>query len=342
MTKRMLIFDFRPSEKTFFDSNQFEDYEIHFVEGKLNANTVKSISIEDRKTVEIISVFINSRIDKEVLESFSNLKLIAARSSGVNHINIEECIKHNIAVVNVLNYGAVTVVQFTFGIILLLVRKIVPAIFDIKKLENHPNNYVGHDLNTLTLGVIGTGVIGSRVCRAADFLGMNILAYDIKPRQEVAEQYNVKYVDFEYLIQNSDIITLHLPYTDDNYHMFSTHEFDKMKDTAYLINTSRGELVNTYALYNAIISNKIQGCALDVGECEAFSFDTEHFLQNIPETTPNCLGRALVMQKMMELPNVIITPHIAYSTIEAMRNILETTMESINAFYNNQKLNRVV
>ncbi len=342
MVKKMLVFDFKESEKTFFENNKFADYEISFFEGFLNEKTLKNVSFDDKENTEIISLFITSRINEEVLEAFPNLRLIATRSTGCNHINLEECLEHDIAVTNVSDYGAKTVVQYTAGLLIALVRKIIPAVFDMKKLQIKPEEYIGRDLNTLTLGVIGTGVIGAHVCRAAHFAGMKILAHDISHKKEIEEKYNVKYVDFNTLIKNSDVITLHIPYNDDNYHMISTREFDKMKDSAYLINTSRGELINTYALYKALINKKIQGCALDVGECEDFSFDMDNFLQKIPDTTHNCLGRAIVIQKMIELPNVIVTPHIAYSTREAIQDILATTMASISAFFNGEKINRVV
>jgi len=270
------------------------------------------------------------------------LKIIASRSTSCNHINLEECLEHDVAVVNVTKYGAVTVVQYTFGLIIALVRKIIPALFDMKKLENNSQNYVGRDLDKLTLGVVGTGRIGTKICNLADFMGMKILAHDIKVKPELSEKFNVGYVDLGTLLKNSDVITLHLPYNDDNYHMFSHREFALMKEDAYLINTSRGELVNTYALYKALKEGKLQGCALDVSECEDLSFDMDNFIQKIPETTHNCLGRALVIQKMIELPNVIVTPHIAHSTVEAIQDILETTIANIKAFYEGQKLNRVV
>lgn len=342
MAKRMLVFDFKQSEQSFFDSHEFNDYDMSFFEGSLNEKTLKSVSLQDKENTEIISLFFTSHVNREVLEAFKKLKIIATRSSGFNHINLEECLEHNVAVTNVKEYGAMTVCQYTFGLIITLVRKIIPALFDMKQMKNNSENYIGRDLNALTLGIIGTGAIGSRVCSFANFIGMKLLAYDIHPNKELVDKYNVQYVDFDTLLQNSDVITLHLPFNDENYHMISSREFEKMKDTAYLVNTSRGELVNTYALYLALTNKKILGCALDVGECEDLTFDMENILPKIPENTHNCLGRALIVQKMVELPNVIITPHIAYSTTEAISDILETTMNSIKAFYEQKKLNRVI
>lgn len=342
MGKRMLFFDLKDCERAFFETHETEDLEINFFEGFLNEQTLKNVSIDDKKNTEIISIFLNSHINKEVIEAFPNLKIIATRSTGCNQINLEECLEHGIAVTNVVDYGAITVAEFTWGLIIALVRKIFPAVYDMKKFENHPGNYLGNDLNALTLGVIGTGVIGLSVCKMANLFGMKILAHDIKPQKDLEEKYNLKYVDFETIVHDADIITLHLPYNDETYHMFSHREFEKMKETAYFINTSRGELVNTYALYNALRTGKIQGCALDVGECEDLSFDMEHFLPKIPLTTHNCLGRALIIQKMIEMSNVIVTPHIGYSTKEGIQSILATTMNNIKTFYEGGKSNRVV
>jgi len=342
MSKRMLVFDFRSGEKEFFDTKDFLDFTITFFEGSLNEKMLKKISFEDKKNTEIISVFLSSNIDKKILDEFENLKIIATRSTGFNHINLEECKLHSVAVTNVTKYGAKTVAQYVFGLIIALVRKIIPAFLDMKKLQNHPQNYVGNDLDALTLGVIGTGEIGSNLCKIADFVGMKILAYDLVKDDELVQKHNVEYVDLKTLLKDSDIVSIHLPYNDGTYHIISTEELELMKPSAYLINTSRGELIDTNSLYQALTNNVINGCALDVGECEDFSFDMDHFWQKIPQTTRNCLARALVLQKTIELPSVIITPHIAYSTKEAVKTIVETTAKSIKDFYEGKRTNRIV
>lgn len=342
MARKMLVFDFKPSERKFFEDNIFEDFNISFFEEKLTEKILKKIPSDELENTEIISLFIYSKIHSEILDAFKNLNIIATRSTGFNHINIEECLRRNVAVVNVSDYGTRTVVQYTIGVMIALVRKLLPAIWDMRNFENHSDDYIGNNLNALTLGVVGTGAIGTNICRFASFEEMKILAYDIHPKAELKEKYNVEYVDLEKLIVESDVITLHLPYSEDNYHMFSAKEFDKMKKTAYFINTSRGEIVDTYALYNSVKDKKIQGCALDVGECEDLSFGMEDFMDKIPGATQNCLGRAFVLQKMMELPNVIITPHISYGTEEAIQCILETTMKNITEFYKGNRQNRIV
>jgi len=342
MKKKMLVFDFKSSEKPFFETNKFDDYEVLFIEQSLNEHTLQEIPSDDVENAEIVSVFITSNVNKEVLDKFKNLKLVSTRSTGYNHIDIEECKNRNIAVLNVAKYGETTVAQYTFGLLIAIVRRIVPAVLDMKKLENKSQSYVGRDLNAMTVGVLGTGSIGASFCRLAHSADMKILAYDFRPNAELAEKYSIEYVDKETLLKNSDIVSVHVPYNEANHHFISTKELDMMKKGSYLLNTARGELVDTNALYQALLDKKLEGAALDVGECESFNFDMEHLMEKIEGTSADCLARALVTQKLIELPNVIVTPHIAYNTKEAVETILENTFKNIDDFYQGISTNRVV
>lgn len=338
--KKMLVFDYRKSEKSYFQK-MGNDFEFVFLEYPLNELTIKSIP-DQAKDAEILSVFITSEVNKAIINEFKNLKLIATRSTGYNHIDLETCRERNIAVANVSSYGETTVAQYTFGLIIALLRKIVPAFFDMKKMQNHSQEYVGRDLNDLTIGIIGTGAIGAKVCKLANAFDMKILAYDFKPNNELAAKYDIEYVDLDRLLNKSDIVSLHVPYKGSGDYLIGEKEINKMKQGAYLINTSRGELIDTKALYQALINKKLTGCALDVGECESFSFNTDNMLEKISNTSANCLARTLLTQKLIELDNVIVTPHIAYNTEEAIKTILETTFNNIRAFYSGQELNRIV
>lgn len=340
--KKMLVFDYKDSEKSFFKELKLDNFEIKLFSESLNEYTLKNISCEDKENAEILSTFITSQVTKNVINEFKNIKLIATRSTGYNHIDLDECKNRNIAVANVSRYGETTVAQYTFGLMLALIRKIVPAVMDMRRLENKANEYVGRDLNALTIGVLGTGAIGTKICELSHAFEMNILAYDFKPNEELAKKYNVNYVDKDTLLKESDIVSVHVPYRPENHHFISKKEIDKMKDGAYLVNTSRGELVDTNAVYQAMLDKKFAGVALDVGECESITFASEPILEKIPEISANCLGRALITQKLIELPNVIVTPHIAYNTEEAIETILKTTIANIKAFYNGEKLNRIV
>ena len=340
--KKVLIFDYKKSEKEFIENHPLDNMEIELFEEKLNEQTVKTLSKELKDKVEIISVFISSNLTKSVINEFKNLKIIATRSTGFNHIDLKECEEKQIAVVNVSKYGETTVAQYAFGLLITLIRQIVPAVLDMRHGKNKSDTYVGHDLNSLTVGVLGTGAIGAAFCKLVHGADMKILAYDFYPNEEYTKKYGVKYVDKEYLLQNADVVSLHVPYNKENHHFISENELNMMKKGAFLINTARGELVDTTALHNALVNEQIKGAALDVGECESFTFDMENLVEKMPSADKNCISRALVTKRLMELPNVLITPHIAYNTQEAVNKILQLTYNNILDFYNGGKTNRIV
>lgn len=342
MTLNMLVFEYREVEKEFFKKNKFENFNISFYEESLTPDNVNDIPEEIRDNTHVISVFINSNIDVKVIKSFRNLRIISTRSTGYDHINISECKNKNIAVVNVADYGAKAVAQYTFGLIIALVRKIFIAAMYIKNLQSNSIDFNGRDLSKLTLGVVGTGAIGAAVCRIAKNFGMSLLAYDIAQKRELEDELGLQYTDFDELVKNSDIITVHAPYNGHNYHMFSDCKFKMMKDGAYFINTSRGELVDLKALYNYVNNGKLQGVALDVLVCESISFACDRLAEKLDIPTLECAGEVKYSRKLAKFNNVIITPHIAYDTLDSVNFILETTMRSITNVIYGEKSSRIV
>lgn len=330
MAIKMLFFDYRKSEENFFKKNNLEHFDITFFKESLDIHTLKNLSEQQKQETTVISVFVNSRVTQEVLKEFPNLMIITTRSTGFNHININTCRELNIRVINVQNYGATAVTQYTFGLILSLVRNIYPAYESLmRNKQENEEIFIGRDLNNLTLGIIGTGAIGSGLCKIAHAFDMQILANDIIERESLETKYGVKYVSREELYQNSNIITLNLPYREEHKYMISEKEFNLMQKDCWLINVSRGELIDTKALYNAIMNKKITGCALDVIECESLSFNSDDFISKIDDFNSDCLQKTILIQKLIEQPNVIITPHIAYLTRDAVDYILKTTFDSI-------------
>lgn len=335
---KMLIFDYRDSEREYFKNHDTSDFEITFYEGSLDEDTILKES-EKNETV-IISVFINSKITEKVLSQFKNLLIISTRSTGYDHIDIESCRKRNVSVLNVSDYGRGSVAQFTIGIILSMVRNIIPAVNDVKNRDVSHKKYEGLDISKLTLGVIGTGSIGSAVCELADVFGMEILAYDFKINKDIKEF--VEYVPFNDILRKSDIITIHIPYMKEVHHMFSTKEFEKMKNNSYLINTSRGELIDTKALYEAVKSKKLKGVALDVTECEQLNSNIGDFDKALKTSDCSCFESGIITQKLMSYDNVIITPHIAYHTRESVNTILDTMFNNIKSHFKGEHTNQVV
>lgn len=334
---KMLIFDFRDSEKDFFTKNDYQDFDITFIQEPLNE--LSQLTEQQYQETDVISVFISSTLSEEVLKKFKNLRVIATRSTGYNHIDVKYCTQHNIAVFNVEEYGQTSVAQFTFALLLALVRNLFPANMDIQRgFVNHAN-YEGRNLNKMTIGIIGCGSIGSMVAKIAHSFNMKVLVCSYVKRSDVS--VFADYVSMEELLTQSDIVTLHLPYKTENYHMIGKNEFGIMKEGAYFINTARGELIDVVALYENLISGKLKGAALDVLECEYLALSPENLVEDIREDNTNCVASALITQKLLGMQNVIITPHIAYNTEESVETLLETTFNNIRDYYKGVRNNQV-
>lgn len=333
----MLFFDFREQEKPFFDRKKINDFDITFYKNNLTEKT--ELTEDEYNETEVISVFVCSQITEALINKFKNLRIITTRSTGYNHIDIQACTDRNIAVVNVEAYARSAVTQYTLGVILGLVRNIAPAMKDFQLDNIDYNKYTGYDLSELSLGVVGTGAIGAELCEIANKFGMHIFAYDIKPNKKIKDI--VDYVSLEKLYKHSNVISLHIPYSNDNYHMLGEKEFEMMMDGVYIINTSRGELIDNAELYKAVKSSKVRGAALDVLECENLNMYPDDFMYLLKESSCDCLGSAIINQKLIAEPNIIITPHIAYNTYQAVNNILETTFNSIKACLKGKCENRV-
>ena len=334
---KMIVFDYRDSEKDFFNKNEFPDFDITFIKEPLNE--MSNLTKEQYDETDIISVFISSNVCSEVIDKFKNLRVITTRSTGYNHIDVKYCSQNNIAVYNVDEYGQTSVAQFTFTLILALVRNLFPAYLDIQRNYLNHANYEGRNLNQLTIGIIGCGAIGGAVAKIANFFDMKILVYSYTKNLEISSF--VEYVTLDELLENSDIVTLHIPYTNENYHLIGAKEFEKMKDGVYFINTARGELIDIVELYENLLNGKIKGAALDVLECEYLALLPDNIVDGIKSHNSNCVANALITQKLLGMPNVIITPHIAYNTKESVDILLEKTFNNIKDFHKGYKNNKI-
>lgn len=336
MTKAV-FFDVEDYEKDFLQKNCNGKYDYYLLPNPLN--DISKLD-DDIKDADIISCFTTSRVSGDILKNFSNLKLIALRSVGFNHIDLDYCKEHNISVVNTPNYGNKSVAEFAFGLMLDVCRKITKACIDFRNMNINPLETIGIELGGKTVGIIGLGAIGAEFARISYGFDMNILGYDINQRDELIDKYEVEYTDFDTLLANSDFISLHSPLTKDNFHMFSEDSFKKMKPSSILINTARGELIDTQALYNALINKEISGAGLDVLESEETISDTD-YLSDISMLNSEKLKDTILNTRLFQMENVIITPHIAYNTKEAINRILSTTIENINAFLSGKIKNKV-
>ena len=302
--------------------------EVIFVEGPLRADQV----LPEAAEAEIISIFVNSRIDEQALAVFPKLKLIATRSTGFDHVDLEACRKRGIAVVNVPSYGEHTVAEYTFALILSLSRKICVAYERVREKGSFSSEGLrGFDLAEKTLGVVGTGRIGKNVIRAARGFGMRVAAYDVYADETYAAELGISYLPLPELLGMSDIVTLHVPYTQSTHHLINADTLRAMKKGAYLINTSRGAVVDTEELVRALKEGRLGGAALDVLE-EENAYEDEAAFLIAGDADAEELRTVLANHVLIDMPNVIITPHVAYNTWEGVRRILETTSQNISKF----------
>lgn len=314
----------------------FEGQEILFFDSFLNKDSIPEI-----KDFEIASVFVDSEIDAQVLEALPQLKFIVTRSTGFDHIDLKSCAERNILVSNVPAYGDNTVAEFTFGLMICLMRKIFLAYDRIKETGSFSvDGLKGVDLKGKTLGVIGTGRIGGRVIKIAKGFEMNVVAYDPFPNQKLSEEFNFPYLSFEEVLKSADIITLHVPYSEKTHHLINKDNISLIKKGAYLINTSRGGIVETEALVKALQEGILAGAGLDVLEEEGVIKDEMGFLfRGHPEE--HDLKTVLANHILIDMDNVIITPHNAFNSQEALQRILETSLGNIKAFISSSPVNLV-
>lgn len=313
-----------------------KDAEVCFFSEPLNLENAGGV-----KECQIISPFIYSKIGKEILSGLPNLKFISTRSTGFDHIDIQEAKTQKIVVSNVPFYGENTVAEHTFALILGLSRKMYDSIERAKKGDFSLDGLRGFDLKDKILGIIGMGHIGQHVARIANGFEMQVLAFDIKKDNRLAKKLGFKYADFGELLEKSDILTLHAPYNKDTHHLINSSNISLIKKGAYLINTARGGLVETSALLKALSDGTLAGAGLDVLEEEFLIKEEAQLLSK--EFPKQCdLKTALQNHILLQQKNVIITPHNAFNSKEALMRILETTVLNIQAFIKNKPTNKIL
>lgn len=336
---KIVYFDVENYEEEFLKENNGGKYTYFLEQNPLNDLSPIKKEYED---ADIISVFTTSRVNKKVLEQFKNLKLIALRSVGFNHIDTDYCKEHNIAVVNSPGYGNITVAEFALALLLNVARKVTESYTDYKNGCVKPENLIGTELCGKTVGIVGLGAIGSAFAKIAHGLSMNILGFDKYEKEELKQNYGVKYTDFDTLLKESDFISIHAPLTKDNYHMFDEESFKKMKKTAIIVNTGRGELIDTKALYDAIREQTNCRCrAWRSGKRKKTITDFDYHCRS-KQTDKFTLEQTIINSQLFRLDNVIVTPHTAFNSREAIQRILQTTMSNINEFSSGNIQNNVI
>lgn len=314
---RFAFFDAKPYDKPFFEKygNEY-GVEFKFFETKLNSDTV-----ELAKGFDGVCVFVNDTVDAEVIDSLHEMgvNIVALRCAGFNNVDMKHAFG-KLHVVRVPAYSPYAVAEHTMALLLTSVRRIHKSYIRTRDFNFSLAGLTGFDLHGKTVGVIGTGKIGRvfiDICRG---FGMKVLAYDKYPAEGLDNGDTIRYVGLDELFENSNIISLHCPLTDDTYHIINEDSLAKCKQGVVVLNTSRGSLVDTEALLAGIKSRKVGAACLDVYEEES-DFFFEDYSGHIMEDD--------TLARLISMPNVIVSSHQAFLTEEALENIAETTVRNI-------------
>lgn len=313
-----------------------DEHEVHLTE-----HALKQEEASEYADTEVLCPFIYSQLGAATLEQLPRLRLIATRSTGVDHIDREYCERNGIVVCNVPTYGESTVAEHVFALLLTISHNTFHAIDRTRKGDFSLQGLRGFDLAGKTMGVIGTGTIGQHVIRIARGFEMNVIAYDVRPREEMAAELGFTYRPLDQLLADADVITLHVPGTEETRHMLGPEQFAKMKENVVLINTARGCLIDVQALMQAFADGKVRGAGLDVLPDEPAVREEAELLHSAFRKRHD-LETLLANHVLLRLRNAYITPHSAFCTEEAVRRISEVTVENIESFTRGAPRNVVV
>jgi len=337
MTKmKIAFFEVTQKEKNYIKKKLSRNFDLQFYQEPLT-DGFDSKAILD---ASVISPFIYSVVSAKIISQIKKLKLIATRSTGFNHIDLTAAKKRKVAVANVPYYGENTVAEHTFALILALSRNLHKAYVRTSSNDFSIEGLRGFDLRGKTLGVVGAGSIGVHVIKIAKGFGMEIMAFDSKPNHILTELLDFNYVPLDELLKKSDIITLHCPYNQFTHHLINMNNIKKVKKGALFINTARSGIIEPKALYYAIEKNIFSGAGLDVFEGEELLKEENQMLtKNVSvEHLETLLKRNILLRR----ENVIITPHIAFDSMEAIERILDTTVENIISFLEGKNYHKVI
>ena len=320
MAYKIAFFGAKPYDIASFDKvNEKYNYDIRYYKGHLNPNNV--VLTQD---TDVVCIFVNDTADAAVIDAMvdNGVKLLALRCAGFNNVDLKAA-KGKLPVVRVPAYSPYAVAEYSLALMLSLNRKIHRAYWRTRDGNFSLNGLMGFDMHGKTIGIIGTGKIAKILIRLLKGFGMRILAYDLYPDMKFAGEEGISYVSLDELYRESDIISLHCPLTDQTKYMIDKDSIDKMKEGVKIINTGRGQLINTNDLIEGLKEKKIAAAGLDVYEEEGEYFYEDKSDKIIDDD---------VLARLLSFNNVIVTSHQAFFTKEALHNIAETTLQNIEDF----------
>ena len=314
------VFDTKPYDREQFQRTSANSgIEWRFLEFRLTKETAATA-----KGAQAVCVFVNDQLDRPCLETLAAqcVKLVALRCTGFNNVDLAAANELKLTVTRVPVYSPYAVAEHAVALLLTLNRKVHRAFNRVRELNFSLNGLVGFDLHGKTAGVVGTGKTGRIVAQIVRGFGMKVLACDPFPNRDWAARQGVEYVDASSLARLSDVISLHIPLTPETKHIICCETLDLMKPGAILINVSRGALIDTTALIEALKSGRLGGVALDVYEEEEGVFFEDLSSQVLQDDE---------LARLLTFPNVIITAHQAFLTREALSDIARTTVANLEA-----------
>lgn len=317
---KVLIYSAKAFEIPYLEKANCKKHKLGFVKNALSSETaIQAIGYD---AISIFSADEASFITIEKLKDFG-VKYITLRSVGYDNVNLRAASRSNIRVANVPAYSPFAIAEHAVSLLLTLNRKLIESNKRVKQFNFNVDGLVGYDLNHKTVGIVGTGKIGSIMTKIMHGFGCQIMAYDIKVDQDLVDKYDVQYTSLDELCKQSDIISLHVPLNTETYHMITADLISEMKVGVILINTARGSVVNTEAVIQGLKDKKIGAFGIDVYHNEKGIFFHDHS-QDIPD------DNSLIVLNAM--PNVLITGHHAFLTEEALTNIAETTIHNLDCW----------
>lgn len=315
------FYDTKSYDRDYFSrENEAAGLALRFHEFRLNASNAGSA-----EGCRAVCVFVNDVVDAACLHNLAKLGvgLVALRCAGFNNVDLVAARSLGIRVVRVPAYSPHAVAEHTLAILLALNRKIHRAYNRVREMNFSLGGLVGFDLHGKTVGVVGTGKIGRIAAEIFRGFGCRVLAYDPFRNDEWAAHHKIEYVDLDALLKQSDVLSLHLPLTPDTHHLLNAKTIGQMKRGAFLVNTSRGKLVDSAAVIEALKSGQLGGVALDVYEEEEGVFFEDHSEAGLKDD---------VLSRLLTFPNVLITAHQAFLTDEALSAIAAVTLDSVRRF----------
>jgi glyoxylate reductase len=295
--------------RKYFDTEVWTEY----------APPPKKVIIDKARNVDALATLLSDKIDAEVFDGAPKLKIVTQMAVGFDNINVQEATKRGIYVTNTPEVLTDTTADFAWALLMAVARRVVDADKYVRtgqwKVGWHPSMMQGRDVYNATIGIVGAGRIGYAVAKRATGFGMKILFYDVVPRPEIEKDFGAKKVDLDTLFRESDFISIHVPLMKETQHLVNAEKLKLMKKTAYLINNSRGPVVDEKALYAALKEGRIAGAGLDVFE---------------QEPTP-------VDNPLLKLDNVVVAPHISSASYETRSKMAEMVADNLVAFFEGKK-----